>query len=139
MGISEAASRIPNSGSPGEGVLILLAGALDLESTDRLEREFAEATWIGTGQVTLDMSGLQLIDAAAVSSVLRGIAKLRAAGVALDIRYPSPMALQLFEMCTSLQILGIEFSADPQAHLNDGTIARVARGISDVQAGFGPL
>jgi len=121
MEMSEAANTSPTSKttSDGQHTVILLAGALDLESTERLDREFAEARWISAGKVTLDMSQLQLIDEPATSSVLRGIATLRAAGAALDIRYPSPMALQLFEMCAPLQLVGIEFTSDPEETLSD--------------------
>jgi len=140
MAIDEAADKIPtiNSTSLGQPTLISLVGAVDLESIDRLDREFAEATWIGTGQVILDMSELRLIDEPAISSVLRGIDTLRAAATALEIRYPSPMALQLFEMCTQLEVLGIEFTPDPPEHLSDRTFTRKAREVFAVQAVFEP-
>ena len=139
MEISEAANTIPTSNSTLDSprTVILLVGAVDLESTECLDREFAQATWIGTGQVTLDMSQLQLIDEPAVSSVLRGITTLRAAGAALEIRYPSPMALQLFEMCTPLQLLGIEFTSDPQEHLSDEAFNWTAREVVDTRPAFG--
>jgi anti-anti-sigma regulatory factor len=128
MAISDAANRALPSDSPSdaERTVILLAGVVDLESAERLDREFAEAKRIGIGHVLLDMSELHLIDEVAISSVLRGIDTFRAAGATLEIRYPSPMARQLFEMCTPLQILGIEFTPDPQAHLDDGALGSLA-------------
>jgi anti-anti-sigma regulatory factor len=137
MEISETASTIPTSypTSDGQRTVIALVGAIDLESTDRLDSEFADATWMGTGQVTLDMSQLQLIDAPAISAVLRGIGRLRAAGATLEIRYPSPMALQLFEMCAPLQLVGIEFTSAPNEQLSDGALNWTAREVVGVPSG----
>jgi hypothetical protein len=45
-----------NSRSESQRSIISLAGAVDLGSIERLDREFARATWIGTGRVALEMS-----------------------------------------------------------------------------------
>jgi anti-anti-sigma regulatory factor len=121
MEISDTANRILASNSTllGRPMLIELAGAVDLESTAGLDAQFAAAAYAGARRVTLEMSGLRLIDEAAISSVLRGIETLRAAGTDLEVRYPSPMALQLFEMCSSLQIVGVEFALEPQRFRSD--------------------
>jgi anti-anti-sigma regulatory factor len=128
MAISDATNRaLPrDSTSDAERTVILLAGVVDLESTERLDREFAEARRIGIEHVLLDMSELHLIDEVAISSVLRGIDTFRAADAALEIRYPSPMARQLFEMCTPLQILGIEFTPDPHGHSDAAALDSLA-------------
>lgn len=139
MELSEAANRILTSNSTlfSQHALISLAGAVDVESTARLDREFAEAAWVGASEVTLDMSDLQLIDEEAISSVLRGIETLRASGVDLDIRYPSPMALQLFEMCASHQISGIEFALASWEHLSDRVTSRATDEVSNAQRALG--
>ena len=126
MEFSEAANRILTSNSTlfDQRTLISLVGAIDVELTARLDREFAEAAWVGVPQVTGDMSHLQLIDEEAIYSVLRGIETLRASGADLDIRYPSPMALQLFEMCASHQISGIEFALASWENLSDRARSR---------------
>jgi anti-anti-sigma regulatory factor len=94
--------------------VICLAGAVDLESTPRLDRQFAEAARFPAEPIILDMSELRRIDEAAVSSVLLGLDKLRALGAQIEVHYPSPMALQLFELCSQADILGIEFVLDPE-------------------------
>jgi anti-anti-sigma regulatory factor len=101
----------PSSTRSCQQTVIALEDIVDLESTPRLDALF-QAACSGAERVTLDMSRLQLIDEAAIASVLRGMATLGAAGVDLHVRYPSPMALQLFEMCGPLQMLGVDFALD---------------------------
>lgn len=115
----------------GQRTIIALEGDVDLESTMGLDDEFAEAAYAGAQPVTLDMSRLRLIDAAAISSVLRGMNTVRAAGADLDVRYPSPMALQLFELSNLLQIVGIEFALDPEKLLDDRAATRSTDEVSD--------
>lgn len=123
MAIGESAKSVLGT-SPtllGERMVIALEGAVDLESTSRLDSLFAVAANEDTRYVTLDMSELQLIDVAAISSVLRGIDTLRSAGAELEVRYPSPMAQQLFEMSSMSQVVGIEFTPDAQGLLGSRT------------------
>jgi anti-anti-sigma regulatory factor len=105
----------PSSTRSCQQTVIALEDIVDLESTPRLDALF-QAACSGAERVTLDMSRLQLIDEAAIASVLRGMATLGAAGVDLHVRYPSPMALQLFEMCGPLQMLGVDFALGHAAH-----------------------
>jgi anti-anti-sigma factor len=121
MEIGETANQIlaDSVRASSQGTLIVLEGAIDLESAARLDAEFAQAAFAGARPITLDASGLEGIDAVAISSVLRGMRTLLAAGVELDVRYPSPMAPDLFEACRLLQIVGIEFARVPHKLSND--------------------
>lgn len=117
----EAANNLPTGYSTSENqrTVTRLTGAVDLESTERLDREFAATTRMGTRHLTLDVSGLKLVYEPAVSSVLRGIGALRSVAAVIDIRYPSPSEPQPFEMCTPLRVIGIEFKPDFQHDFGD--------------------
>jgi anti-anti-sigma regulatory factor len=112
VAMREVSNLFPKRGSPvaRRRSVIAVDRVLDLEATPRLDRQFASAMYGDTPHLTLDMSHLRLIEAAAISSVLRGMAALRGAGADLEVRYPSPMAQQLFEICDVTESLGIEFA-----------------------------
>ena len=116
MTINETSNDDLETGSAqlAQLALITIEGALDLEATPRIDAEFARARQEDTYRVALDLSRLQLIDTAAISSILRGIDAFHAAGTDLEVRYPSPMAFGLFELCSLMEVVGIEFALDPR-------------------------
>jgi anti-anti-sigma factor len=116
VSIDQSRNQTPRASTESEDLhrLIALGGEIDHESISSIEHELGDAATPPEQHVTLDMSGLRLIDGAAITSVLQGMHKLQAAGTDLEVRYPSPMALQLFEVCSLIQIVGIEFALDPQ-------------------------
>jgi len=103
-----------------DGAIIEVGGELDRTSASFLDGKFADVArtvLIGPIRVTLDLSRLEHVDAAGIYSILQGMEKLRGAGAELVIHYPSPMALQLSEMCSLLQIADIQFGSNPAAPL----------------------
>lgn len=113
--MSEARIEMPQDRSAlsGEGAIVAVEGEFDLAASARLAGTFDDVARIaveGPSRVTLDISRLRSIDSAGIASLLQGIQKLHAAGADLVVHYPSPMVLQLLEICNFMQIVGIEFA-----------------------------
>ena len=115
MAISEAPNRVRDAASTMFGHLgaITVEGVLDHEATSRCDADFARAMHKDTYRVALDLPRPQLTDAATISSILRGVDALRASSTDLEICYPPPMALQIFELCSLIGTVGVEFTLDP--------------------------
>jgi anti-anti-sigma factor len=124
--MSEAPNPVLEIGSAltAQPAVITIEGVVDTSTISRLHAEFARAADAASRRIVLDLSRLQLLDFAAISSILRGIRVLRSAGTELEIRYPSPMALQLFELCSLIQVVGIEFALDPHELSDAKTVGR---------------
>ena len=75
-----------------------LRGELDLTSAPRLERLLNKLHRDGYQQLTLDMSGLDFLDASALSVFVRVDQALRAAGGELVLTRPSRMASRILSI-----------------------------------------
>jgi anti-anti-sigma factor len=94
------------------GVVIQLAGELDLESAPELDRRLRELAGEIPGRLLIDLSGLEFMDSSGLAVMVRAQRSARENGRHLALR-PGPTQVQrLFELTGMLERFAFE---DPSA------------------------
>jgi anti-sigma B factor antagonist len=90
------------------GVLITVAGELDLASTPELAAALHDAVMQGVPIVGLDLRAVTFFGSDAVRAVLGANADARRRGVPLVVHHPSRIVRKVLELCGALDVLTIE-------------------------------
>jgi anti-anti-sigma factor len=86
-----------------QGVVLQLAGELDLESAPELDRQLREVEQANPGRVLIDLGGLEFMDSSGLAVMVRAGRSARETGQRLALR-PGPAQVQrLFELTGVLQ------------------------------------
>lgn len=109
MGDSRVEVLRSRSARKNEGAIIAVEGDLDIGTMALLDDRLSEGD--GSTRVTIDLSHLGQLDEEAITSILRGVHTLRAAGADLVVRYPSPTPRQFAALRSS--ILGADVPGLP--------------------------
>lgn len=96
---------VPEAGPPpdvrrdGDQMVVSLRGEQDMSTAPRVADALAAATAIGEGDVVVDLSEVQFMDAAIITELARGSTALRAESRAFMLRAPSTFAQRLLDVC----------------------------------------
>lgn len=91
-----------------EEVILALSGELDFASAPDLELRLGEVRAEGHRSVVLDLSGLQFVDSAGVSALIRAKNEADATGCVLLLRRPTDKVHSLFALVGLLDWLAPE-------------------------------
>lgn len=83
----------------GARTVVVLRGEHDLGTARTLARALAESIADSPGDVVVDLSEVEFMDAAIVAELARARDQMRARSRALVLRAPSPIALRILEIC----------------------------------------
>lgn len=86
-----------------DGAIIAVEGEIDVETMTMLAGQCSQMALEGPLRVTVDLSRLRVLAPEEITSILRGVQRLRAAGADLVIRYPEPTEAQLSELRSSIR------------------------------------
>jgi anti-sigma B factor antagonist len=92
MGLSVERERSEN------GVLIRVAGEVDLYSSPELRKMILKSVPSGDGEMGIDLSGVTYIDSSGVATLVEGLRSARENGAGFVLMSPSPAVLQVLEL-----------------------------------------
>lgn len=91
-----------------DGVVLTLAGELDVTTADRLEGQLHEVLKSAPGRVLLDLHELQFVDSAGVSVLIKAKEQAEAAGRRLVLRRPTAQVYNVFSVVGLVEWLEFE-------------------------------
>ena len=81
----------------GAGAEVSVAGDVDLETAPRLSDVLAEAIGSRSGDLTVDLAGVEFIDAAGIGVLVSAANQVRTSGARLVVRSPSPAVRRVLD------------------------------------------
>jgi stage II sporulation protein AA (anti-sigma F factor antagonist) len=81
----------------GAGAEVSVAGDVDLETAPRLSDVLAEAIGSRSGDLTVDLAGVEFIDAAGIGVLVSAANQVRTGGARLVVRSPSPAVRRVLD------------------------------------------
>ncbi len=99
---------------PDKDGTLPLAGALTMETVNKLFREFTPLWREGGGPTAIDLSGAERIDSAGLALLLEWQAQARNRGQALALQNPPDDLLTLAALCEANDLLGLASSEPGQ-------------------------
>ena len=97
----------------GDRVLVMLAGGIDISTVSQFSDLMDQAVAFGARRVTVDVAGIDFLDAQAFHILVITSERLRMAGAKLDVRAATPRLYRLFQITDLLEALGVE---QPRPH-----------------------
>jgi anti-anti-sigma factor len=91
-----------------EGVVLTLAGELDVTTADLLERHLSEVMKSSPDRVLLDLHELQFVDSAGVSVLIKAKEQAEASGRRLVLRRPTAQVYNVFSVVGLVEWLEFE-------------------------------
>lgn len=88
--------------------VVTLAGEVDIATAPLFGALLDEAISAGKPRVTVDMVGVDFIDAHGITTLMMAAQRLRIAGAWLSVRLVSPSILRLFTLTGLPEVLGVE-------------------------------
>jgi anti-sigma B factor antagonist len=92
----------------GSGVLLRLAGELDLATADQLRRRMVALTDRRPSRVVVDVGGLEFLDVTGLIVLLEAQRDLAARGAIFALRRPRAMVLRLLRLLQLADVISIE-------------------------------
>jgi anti-sigma B factor antagonist len=89
----------PDVRREGDRMVVSLRGEQDMSTAPSVADALAAATAVGDGDVVVDLSDVQFMDAAIITELARGRTALRSESRALMLRAPSRFAQRLLGVC----------------------------------------
>ena len=80
------------------GVVLTMAGALDLESRGRLLSESFQQLSAGPTRFELDMAGVDFIDSTGIGAIVEVAQRAEELGIEFAIRRPSPRVVRILKV-----------------------------------------
>jgi anti-sigma B factor antagonist len=80
------------------GVLIRVAGEVDLYSSPELRKAILKSVPSGDGEMGIELSAVTYIDSSGVATLVEGLRSARKKGVGFVLITPSPAVLQVLEL-----------------------------------------
>jgi anti-anti-sigma factor len=99
------APRVADKSTGHDAVVVALAGEHDLATVDRIAEAFAGAIATGDGDLIVDLSDVEFMDASTIAVLFRTRFLLRQRGRGLVVRAPSPSARYVLRLCGSERLL----------------------------------
>ena len=97
--VSEAAVRAGDAATDGPpGVLLRIAGELDVASSPRLETELRQLLDAGNIHVVIDMADVEFIDASGIGLLVTAADRARAEGGYLVLNRPSDRVTRVIDV-----------------------------------------
>ena len=96
--LSPATFEVTSSTSGESAVELKVRGELDLASAPELVRALVRAEREKPGIITLELSGLDFMDATGLRAILEAIRRARHDGRRLTVRNPTQPVLRLFQL-----------------------------------------
>jgi anti-anti-sigma factor len=81
-----------------QGIILALAGELDLQSAPELDRQIRELGETSPGRLLIDLSALEFMDSTGLSVMIRAQRSASANGHRLSLRRGSTQVQRLFEL-----------------------------------------
>jgi anti-anti-sigma factor len=96
--------QIDTEAAPGQAPVVRLAGELDSSNADRVAAAMVQVLAERPGRVVFDLSGLQFMDSAGISVLVRTAAEVET----VEIRDPSPIVRRVLEVTGLTGVLQVE-------------------------------
>jgi anti-sigma B factor antagonist len=106
-GIPPPGELIVETAMNNAGVVVSLAGEIDLTSVQRLERQLAAAQAGDAHNVVVDLTGVQFIDSTGLRALLSAKRRANDAGRELLLRNPQAQVQRLFEIAGMVELLSL--------------------------------
>jgi anti-anti-sigma factor len=94
-----------------DGVLVTLQGEVDTESAPILQALLEEAVALGTGAVTVDLSGVTFMDARGLSALVHAYVELATTNRYLAVQGAPTALLRLFDVTGLTRLLGVQLES----------------------------
>jgi len=111
----------------GRRVVVSLRGEHDLSTSPALAEALADASALGSGDVVVDLSGVQFMDAAVIRELVDRREVLRLQSRTLTLRAPSPIAWRVLDLCDLTEM--VELLAVRHVHVLPRVVSAVVRSV----------
>jgi anti-sigma B factor antagonist len=95
----------PSVSQEGAHLVVWLRGEHDMSTAVALAQTLAEAAAAGDGDLAVDLSQVEFMDATIVTTLIHSRDVLRTSSRHLTLRAPSPPALRILNLCGLLSLI----------------------------------